>query len=196
MECSRVEVVLQERTVAIGTQNALMHMSDHFGVHAIFDVRARGTIQGLTLETGEAESLSASGFRIEATHEELLGHVLVALQHYSTRMKTRSWRMTMVLTPLLFCAALALWTLLPLWVDGQSIPRWGVGVSSLVLSMLSSAWVICFGYGFLYGGESIAAFVNAIQEVELALTQARGCSKPLEAASAQPEQNHGAICLV
>ncbi|CAO3571394.1 unnamed protein product [Mortierella alpina] len=183
MDCSQVQVVLQERTVATGTADALMHLSDHFGVHAIFDVRRmpRDTMSGSRGETSEARSFSAgySAFRIEEAHEEVLGQVLVVLQQYSARMKTRSERITRLVTPLLGCMALALCIQLPLSVDWPSVPRWRIVIGSLVLSMFSSAWVISLGHGFLYGGESSAAFLNAIQEVELALAWAR-CHQALK----------------
>ena len=192
MECSRVQLVLQERTVATGRENALTHMSDHFGVHAVLDVRAHAPPLGFMQEAREAEWLfTSSRFRIEEAHEELLGQVLVALQQHSKRMRSWSWRMTMLVTPLLAFAVIALWILPSLWVDGWwwSVPRWMVLIHSVVLSMLSSAWAICLGYGFLHGNESIAAYVNAIQEVELALARAR-CSKPWETVSVSTEQSH------
>jgi hypothetical protein len=76
-----------------------------------------------------------------------------------------------IVTPLLLLATVGLMIGM-LWIDFN--PRWTLLLAILGVSLLTVSWVACFSYGFFYGGETVSAFTNVIQEVQLALEHSRG----------------------
>ena len=226
--CRQIEIVFKERVPGIGRhpQTDLKNVSDHFGVHALFSIKAmkKGTshnaggsqdhssargprnnptdiahntyaaaaaaVSALAKRalpkpstsvagpTGEPRRHSADAETLEQEEIcELLEQVEVVLAEHLVRAQSRAQIVMVFVVPLLVSLALglllgvlgpALWVIDPKKDAAQwQLFRWVIFGSGLGASFLTFAWVLFFVYGFFYGGETISAFVNVIQEVQV-----------------------------
>ncbi|KAG0207216.1 phospholipase C type enzyme [Mortierella sp. NVP41] len=168
-QCLQSEVVLREKVPGLGGPKApLSNLSDHYAVHSVFSIkfdpssRIRPRLATLTSSVKDSD-----------THDmtQLLEQVESTLQQHLAWARSKSNRMMYIATPLVLLATLSLLVGF-VWIDFE--PRWTVLLATAGLSLLTVGWVGCFGYGFFYGGETVSAFVNVIQEVQLALENCRG----------------------
>ncbi|KAI8604992.1 Endonuclease/exonuclease/phosphatase [Dissophora ornata] len=190
MECSQVDVVLQERVAGIG--GSTKNVSDHFAVRAVFSFnkihphRHQHNLRQLS----QTHAQISSEIQNDEDTVELLEHVLVALEQHLIRAQKKSMWTLAILTPMFLIGTLGL-LLGFLWVDhlyddnrdinnnniGNNNKAWGSTASStsrtavlmlmaIGLSMFSSSWVACIFYGFFFGGETVSAYANVIQEVQ------------------------------
>ncbi|KAG0318030.1 phospholipase C type enzyme [Dissophora globulifera] len=168
--CKSVEVAVREQISGIGAaKSSLKNYSDHFGVHATFVIRPAvyhfQTRKPLVASSaGSSTSLgqnrTATEEEQELSMEELELIVLTLDQHRLATAKRCHLELTL-LTPVMVVCTIGL-IISFLWIQ----PRYVALIIALVLSAFSSAWIVHFLYGFLFGGEMASAFMNTIQEVK------------------------------
>ncbi|KAI1315416.1 phospholipase C type enzyme [Mortierella claussenii] len=189
IRCILARVVLKDKVAGIGGANAPpKNMSDHFAVHTIFSIKNRFQQSSRGLTTGAAMEGQLVERDLDEETAELLEHVLVALQQHLNMARTRSRRVLSILLPILTLASIYLIVAIPwLWdtedqirydILAQKGNMWRVGlleVVVMVLGLSATTFIsaVCLLYGFIYGGETVSAFVNVIQEVECVLDQRR-----------------------
>ncbi|KAF8976779.1 hypothetical protein BGZ46_007975, partial [Entomortierella lignicola] len=174
MKCTSVKVAVREQISGIGEPNAgLKNYSDHFGVNAIFTIKPaiyhfhnrKPTLEpldsSLAMEAGRNEALATDDQGISI---DKLEQILLILNHHNAVAKARSKRELTAVFPLMLICSLGL-IIAFFWIR----PRWVAFILALILSALSSGWIVHFLYGFLYGGEIASAFINTIQEVQTVL---------------------------
>ncbi|KAF9160121.1 hypothetical protein DFQ26_005871 [Actinomortierella ambigua] len=220
--CTDVQVAVQEKITGIGRNSDLRkNYSDHYGVHATFQLkpatfhlpgggggagdrdlmkRLATSDSAATVTTGGSNSTSTTSNQDgeeENAHKqqklqaltEVLEEVLILLnQHHQARQSKSRLEMFGVALPTLV-------TSLGLIVGLFFVrPRWVAGLLSLLLSGLSSMWIVHFLYGFLFGGEMKSAFLNTMEEVETVLA-ALMAEKERVKAKAQATRNGGSSPL-
>ncbi|KAF9355544.1 hypothetical protein BGX26_006420 [Mortierella sp. AD094] len=174
MICTSVKVAVQEKISGIGKPNSgLKNYSDHFGVNATFSIKPavyhfqdrRPGLESLdssmTMGASRNEALAIKG---QGLSVDKLEQILLTLNHHSAAAKARSKLELTTVFPLMLICALGLIVAF-FWVS----PRWVAFILALILSALSSGWIVHFLYGFLYGGETASAYINTIQEVQTVL---------------------------
>ncbi|KAG0340815.1 hypothetical protein BG004_006269 [Podila humilis] len=167
-QCIRVQVVLREPILGFdSTEMATKNCSDHFGVHAIFEIQPNCLINHpSTVIQRQSRGLE----RLEGLPKDdvvdTLESVLVVLKQYHDDCKKKS-RMCSIYIPATIAvvglAVLVSVCLVPAEVWWQSV---------LVLasvSILSIIWAVSFLYGFVYVGENLTKTHNFIQEVQAVL---------------------------
>ncbi|KAG0041688.1 hypothetical protein BGZ83_001445 [Gryganskiella cystojenkinii] len=110
----------------------------------------------------------------------LFEEVEVVLAQHLVRAQNRVQKIMLFAVPLMVTLALALLLGPALWVaedeengggswknKNEVLYRWILVGLSMGASLLTLGWVMLFMYGFFYGGETISAFVNVIQEVQV-----------------------------
>ncbi|KAK3843995.1 MAG: Endonuclease/exonuclease/phosphatase [Linnemannia gamsii] len=172
-KCLGSEVVLKEKVPGVdggGSNAPWINLSDHYAIHSVFSVKVVDATMSRSIPSN---LIPSSGSKASNTHDltEVLGQVLSTLQQYLHRAQSKSTRMMYIVTPLLILAALGL-MIGSLWIDFK--PRWTLLLVTMSVGLLTMAWVCCFCYGFFYGGETVSAFLNVIQEVQLALENEQG----------------------
>ncbi|KAF9913178.1 phospholipase C type enzyme [Linnemannia zychae] len=170
-KCLQSEVVLREKVPGVGGPDApWINMSDHYAVHSVFSIKAVDSPGSGILSSSVIPFLNSKS---STTHDvaELLEQVLSVLQQHLHRAQLKSTRMMYIATPLILLATVGL-MVGSLWIDFE--PRWTLLPVTICLGVLTIAWVVCLCYGFFYGGETISAFMNVVQEVQLALENERG----------------------
>lgn len=172
-KCLGSEVALQEKVPGVGSGPNVpwVNVSDHYGVHSVFSVKkvdpTAPRIVPPSLPSSSPDSKDDSSM-------DLFEHVLSILQQHLARVQSKSIQMMYIATPLLLLATLGL-MIGSVWVNFT--PRWTLLLMTMGVGILTIGWVGCFSYGFLYGGETISAFTNVIQEVQLTLENSRGGSR-------------------
>ncbi|KAG0021757.1 hypothetical protein BGZ80_001772 [Entomortierella chlamydospora] len=167
MVCTSVKVAVQEKISGIGKPNSgPKNYSDHFGVNATFSIKPavyhfqdrRPGLESLDSSTTMGDT-KGHGLSVDKLEE-----ILLLLNHHSAAAKARSKLELTTVFPLMLICALGL-IIAFFWIS----PRWVAFILALVLSALSSGWIVHFLYGFLYGGETASAYINTIQEVQTVL---------------------------
>ncbi|KAF9113804.1 hypothetical protein BGX27_000774 [Mortierella sp. AM989] len=174
MMCTSVSVAVQEKISGIGAPNSgLKNYSDHFGVNATFSIKPAvyhfqnrkpvldSLDSPLKMAVGQGEILPAND---QGLSVDKLEQILLILNQHSAAAKARSKLELTTIFPLMLICALGL-IIAFFWVT----PRWVAFILALILSALSSGWIVHFLYGFLYGGETASAYINIIQEVQTVL---------------------------
>lgn len=166
------EVVLQEKIPGVGGGSNVpwVNVSDHYAVHSVFSVKKVDPTAPRILPSG---LLSSSSNSKDESSIDLFEQVLSILQQHLTRIQSKSVRMMYIATPLLLLATLGL-MIGSVWINFTS--RWTLLSMTTGVGLLTVGWVGCLSYGFFYGGETISAFTNVIQEIQLALENSRGGS--------------------
>ncbi|GJJ73659.1 sphingomyelin phosphodiesterase 2 [Entomortierella parvispora] len=225
--CREVNVVFKEGVLGIGRhpQTEPKNVSDHFGVHAVFSIKAmkkgsshyaagsqdnssaRGprnnptdiahntyaaaaaAVSALAKRALPKPSTSATGSSGEPQRHpldaetleleelsDLFEQVEVTLAQHLVRAQSRAQTILVIVVPLLVSLAIGLLLGVSgpaLWLADRRddtqwrLFRWAIFGSGLGASFLTFAWVLLFVYGFFHGGETISAFVNVIQEVQV-----------------------------
>lgn len=146
-------------------------MSDHYAIHSVFSVKKYDSTIPRTIPSNSVSSSYPNSKSDSSTETDLLEQVLSTLQQHLTRVQFKSIRMMYIATPLLLLATVGLMIGM-LWIDFN--PRWTLLLATVGVSLLTVSWVGCFSYGFFYCGETVSAFTNVVQEVQLALENSRG----------------------
>ncbi|KAF9965507.1 hypothetical protein BGZ70_004703 [Mortierella alpina] len=199
MACTKVEVAVREQISGIGKPNSgVKNYSDHFGVHASFtlqpavyhyqnrkplmplsdSVMSMGTaVTVVPLTTSPTSSSSTTATAAAAAEEgvkeqgmsvDMLEQILLILKQHLAKAQAYSKRELTIVFPIMLILALGL-IISFFWIE----PKWASFIVALVLSALSSAWIVHFLYGFLYGGETNSSYTNVIQEVQTVLDYKR-----------------------
>ncbi|KAG9325419.1 hypothetical protein KVV02_002655 [Mortierella alpina] len=201
MACTKVEVAVREQISGIGKPNSgVKNYSDHFGVHATFtlqpavyhyqnrkplmplsdSVMSMGTavtVVPLTTSPTGSSSTTATTAAAAATEEgvkeqgmsvDMLEQILLILKQHLAKVQATSKRELTIVFPIMLILALGL-IISFFWIE----PKWASFIVALVLSALSSGWIVHFLYGFLYGGETNSSYTNVIQEVQTVLDYKR-----------------------
>ncbi|KAF9276091.1 phospholipase C type enzyme [Linnemannia elongata] len=169
-ECLGSEVILQEKVPGVGGGSNVpwVNVSDHYAVYSVFSVKK---VDLTTPRISPSGLLSSSPAYKDDSLIVLLEHALSALQQHLARAQSKSVRMMYIATPLLLFVTLGL-MIGSVWINFN--PRWTLLLVTVGVGLLTIGWVGCFSYGFFYGRETISAFTNVIQEVQLALENSRG----------------------
>ncbi|KAF9175911.1 phospholipase C type enzyme [Mortierella sp. AD010] len=167
MVCTSVKVAVQEKISGIGKPNSgLKNYSDHFGVNATFSIKP--AVYHFQDRRPGLESLDSSTTMGDTKDHGLsvdkLEEILLLLNHHNAAAKAHSKLELTTVFPLMLICTLGL-IIAFFWIS----PRWVAFILALVLSALSSGWIVHFLYGFLYGGETASAYINTIQEVQTVL---------------------------
>ncbi|KAF9988040.1 phospholipase C type enzyme [Modicella reniformis] len=167
MVCTSVEVAVREQISGIGAlKSGIKNLSDHFGVNAKFTIKPAvyhfQNRNSAGTAAQEADILSKD--QKEGLSVETLEQVLLILNQYKAKAEARFKLELTVIFPLMLVCALGL-IIAFFWIQ----PRWVAFLLALVLSALSSGWIVHFLYGFLYGGETISSYTNTVQEVQTVL---------------------------
>ncbi|KAF9913152.1 phospholipase C type enzyme [Linnemannia zychae] len=183
MTCTHVEVAFTDKISGIGKLNSgLKNYSDHFGVNAKFLIHpAVYHFQNRTSTLAHSDSagtVTAGQGKDQELTVDLLEQVLLILKHHLAKSQARSKLELTVSAPLMLLGSLGL-TISYFWIK----PRWAAFIVSLIVSALSSGWIVHFLYGLLFGGEMFSAFSNTIQEVQTALDRKLATSKDQQAFS-------------
>ncbi|KAG0202275.1 hypothetical protein BGX28_005160 [Mortierella sp. GBA30] len=191
MVCTKVEVAVREQISGIGKPGSgVKNYSDHFGVNATFTIQpavyhfqnrtpvsvsdssmSMGTATASS--TGSSSTTATAAAREEARKDQeltvdTLEQVLLILKQHLAKHETRCKFELSTMFPIMLILALGL-IIAFFWIQ----PRWVAFILALVLSALSSGWIVHFLYGFLYGGETTSSYTNAIQEVQTVLDYKR-----------------------
>ncbi|KAF9126110.1 phospholipase C type enzyme [Mortierella sp. 14UC] len=170
-KCLQSDVVLREKVPGVGGPDApWINMSDHYAVHSVFSVKAIDSMSPRLLPSSVMPSLNNKSSNTHGV-TELLEQALSILQQHLQRAQLKSTRMMYVVSPLLLLTTVGL-MIGSFWIDFE--PRWTLLLVTMGVSVLTIGWVVSFCYGFFYGGETISAFTNVVQEVQLALENERG----------------------
>ncbi|KAG9070828.1 phospholipase C type enzyme [Linnemannia hyalina] len=171
-KCLGSDVVLQEKVPGVGGGSNVpwVNVSDHYAVHSVFSVKkVAPTAPRILLSDLQSSSPDLK----DDSSIDLFEQVLSTLRQHLARAQSKSVRMMYIATPLLLLATLGL-MIGSVWIDFN--PRWTLLLVTMGVGFITIGWVGCFSYGFFYGGETISAFTNVIQEVQLALENNRGDS--------------------
>lgn len=164
------EVILQEKVPGVGGGSNVpwVNVSDHYAVYSVFSVKK---VDPTTPRISPSGLLSSSPAYKDDSLIDLLEQALSALQQHLARAQSKSVQMMYIATPLLLFVTLGL-MIGSVWINFN--PRWTLLLVTVGVGLLTIGWVGCFSYGFFYGRETISAFTNVIQEVQLALENSRG----------------------
>ncbi|KAF9978120.1 phospholipase C type enzyme [Actinomortierella ambigua] len=221
LTCASVEVAVREQISGIGgVDTGFKNYSDHYGVHALFSLKpatfhlpgeaghkakkanvrpammapsdSAATMTAIAATTGEDTNDSSDDSDREKRLRALtkvLEEVLILLnQHHKARQSKSKFEMFGVALPSLVVSLGLIVSFF--WVQ----PRWVAFVLALVLSALSSMWIVHFLYGFLFGGEMKSAYLNTMEEVETVLAAKMEEKKKIlsKQGSQSPMQQHEA----
>ncbi|KAG0257402.1 phospholipase C type enzyme [Mortierella polycephala] len=182
MTCAKVEVAVREQISGIGKPNSgAKNYSDHFGVHAIFDIKpavyhfqnrkSTPSPSDSSVSTGTASTASPTTSISTGVAQpepdmsvESLEQVVLLLKQYKTKTLWLPNLDLAVISPLMLVGVLGL-IIGSFWVHRG----WVSGIITLISSALSAGWLAHFLYGFLFGSETEGAFRNIIDEVQMVL---------------------------
>ncbi|KAF9431972.1 phospholipase C type enzyme [Entomortierella beljakovae] len=153
VSCLSSQVVLQEKT-QIGGPKSMKHMSDHFGLHSVFTVNQDTPHPRHDILSQE----------LTEDNVDLLENVLVALEQHLILYNGRSKKALIFIAPIL-SLVIALLVVAVVQIDSQtsSVAKVSLSIGLVVASLSLLTSVL---YSLIYGGETISAFTNVIQEIQ------------------------------